>query len=36
MPYTARRADEVHLSGSEAFDVRLQDCWPLELVDDVP
>ena len=26
----------IHLACSEAFDVQLQDCWPLELVDDVP
>ena len=25
----------IHLAGSEAFDVQLQDCWPSELVDGV-
>ena len=26
----------IHLACSEAFDVQLQDCWPLELADGVP
>ena len=27
---------DIHLACSEAFNVQLQDCWPSELVDDVP
>ena len=26
----------IHLACSEAFDIQLQDCWPLKLVDSVP
>ena len=28
--------EDIHLACSETFNVQLQDCWPSELVDDVP